>query len=79
MAFVEPEKLDNIPAVEWGKTHEVDDSEPFMQNEGTKHNLPRVHSCGLVRHKPHPNMGATPVAQRNVSSINVHTLSGEKT
>ena len=60
MSFVEPAKLDNVPAVEWGKTHEVDASESFMQNEGKKHNLPKLLSCGLFIYKPHPYMEATP-------------------
>ena len=45
MSFVEPEKLDNIPALEWGNTQVVV-SESFRQNEGTKHNLPKLLSCG---------------------------------
>ena len=39
------------------KQHEVDASEAFMQNEGTKHNLPKLLSCGLLIHKPRTYMG----------------------
>ena len=53
--FVESEKFDNIPALEWGK-HEVDASKSFMQNEGTKHSLPKLFPCGLFSHKPRPYM-----------------------
>ena len=68
--FVEPETLDNIPALEWEKT------QSFMQNEGTKHNLPKLLSCGLFSHKSQPYMVATP--GNVLPKENVHILSGDR-
>ena len=52
-------------------------TQSFMQNEGTKHNLPKLLSCGLFSHKSQPYMVATP--GNVLPEENVHILSGEKT
>ena len=60
MSIVEPEKLYNVPPLEWGKANEGNAEESFMKHEGHKHKFPKVINCGIYIHKPHPYMGATP-------------------
>ena len=62
LSLVDPQKLKNIPSLEWGKSHETSAAEAFMKYEGEKrgHNIPKLLTSGLYVSKPHPYLGATP-------------------
>lgn len=60
LSIVQPEKLQNVPSLEWGKSNESNASVSFMKHKGEKHTLPKLIACGLYIHKSQPYMGETP-------------------
>ena len=60
MSIVQPEKLGNVPSLQWGIRNESNAAQSFMKHEGQKHTNPKLIVCGLYIHKPQPYMGATP-------------------
>ena len=52
LSFVQPEKLQNVPSLQWGRTNESDAAESFMKHEGQKHTCPKLMSvvCTSINH-----------------------------
>ena len=77
--MIEPEKLSNVPYLDYGKQYENDAVEAFMQQEGIHHRNPKLLPSGLVISKSHPYIGGTPdnflffhVVTKRVWNINAH-------
>nr|XP_047128367.1 uncharacterized protein LOC124809022 [Hydra vulgaris] len=59
-AIVDPVELKNVAPLNWGKENEKNAAKIFMSTEGVRHQNPKLITCGLFVHKPHPYLGASP-------------------
>ena len=57
--MTQPEKISNVPSLDWGKQNEISAAEAFMKQEGIHHRTPKLCSSGLVISKSHPYIGGT--------------------
>ena len=81
LLVTEPQKLENIPSLEWGKRNEANPVQKLMKIEGKKHENPKLLSSGLHISKSHSYIGATmiflyehAVKVNIVLNTNVHIL-----
>ena len=40
LSMIKPEKISNVPSLDWGKQNEINAAEAFMQQEGIHHRKP---------------------------------------
>ena len=60
--IVHHQSLDNVPPIQWGKTHEKDALDAFIRVEGPKHKNMKLKEVGLILKKDLPYIGASPDA-----------------
>ena len=68
--MIEPEKISNVPSLDWDKQNEINAAEAFMQQEGIHYGNPNILPSGLATSKSHPYIGGTP------NNIFVHVVQG---
>jgi hypothetical protein len=54
--------ISNIPAVQWGREHELVAKRAFVEQHGSQHHTLKVTDTGLIIHEANPILAATPDA-----------------
>ena len=57
--MIEPEKISNVPSLDWDKQNEINAAEAFMKQEGIHHRTTKLFPSGLVISKSHPYIFGT--------------------